>query len=72
MFYLNESNSKYILTIDLVYDKLMKVVNKSKIEKIIVSSVSDDMSKFKQTMYWLLSGRKNKIIKNEKCESPYC
>ena len=27
-FYLNESNSKYILTVDLVYDKLMKVVDK--------------------------------------------
>ena len=65
-FYLNESNSKYILTIDLVYNKLMKVIDKTKVEKIIVSSVSDDMSKFKHAMYWFLSGRKNKIEKNEK------
>ena len=65
-FYLNESNSKYILTIDLVYNKLMKVIDKTKVQKIIVSSVSDDMSKFKHAMYWFLSGRKNKIEKNEK------
>ena len=65
-FYLNESNSKYILTIDLVYDKLMSVVDKTNIERIIVSSVSDDMSKFMHFMYWFFSGRKNKIEKNEK------
>ena len=64
-FYLNESNSKYILTIDLVYNKLMKVIDKTKVQKIIVSSVSDDMSKFMHFMYWFFSGRKNKIEKNE-------
>lgn len=65
-FYLNESNSKYVLTIDLVYNKLMKVIDKTKVEKIIVSSVSDDMSRFMSTMYWFMSGRKNKIVKNDK------
>jgi len=65
-FYLNESDSKYVLTIDLVYNKLMKVIDKTKVERIIVSSVSDDMSKFMSTMYWFMSGRKNKIVKNEK------
>lgn len=65
-FYLNESDSKYILTIDLVYDKLMSIKDMSKIKKIIVSSVSDDMSNFKRVMYWFFSGRKNKIEKNEK------
>lgn len=65
-FYLNESNSKFILTIDLVYDKLMRVIDRTNIEKIIVSSVSDDMSNFKRAMYWFFSGRKNKIEKNKK------
>lgn len=65
-FYLNESNSKYILTIDLVYDKLMRVIDRTNVKKIIVSSVSDDMSKFMHAMYWFMSGRKNKIEKNEK------
>lgn len=65
-FYLNESDSKYVLTIDLVYDKLMKVINNTNVEKIIVSSVSDDMSRFMHFMYWFFNGRKHKIEKNEK------
>lgn len=65
-FYLNESNSKYVLTIDLVYNKLMKVIDKTNVDRIIVSSVSDDMSRFMSAMYWFMSGRKNKIVRNEK------
>ena len=65
-YYLKESNSKYILTIDLVYDKLINVVDKTNVKKIIVSSVSDDMSNFKRVMYWFFSGRKHKIERNEK------
>ncbi len=65
-FYLNESNSKYILTVDLVYDRVMSIIDKTKVEKVIVSSVSDDMNNFMHAMYWFLSGRKNKIQKNEK------
>ena len=66
MLYLNESNSKFILTIDLVYDKLMKIVDRTNVDRIIVGSVSDDMSNFKRVMYWFFSGRKNKIERNEK------
>ena len=65
-FYLNESASKYILTIDLMYDKVVEIIDNTKVEKIIVSSVSDDMSNFKRAMYWFFSGRKNKIEKNKK------
>jgi len=64
-FYLKESDSKYILTLDLVYDKVVKAVENTNVKKIIVSSVSDDMNNFMRTMYWFFSGRKNKIIKNE-------
>ena len=65
-FYLNESNSKYILTIDLVYDKVVSVIDKTNVKKIIVSSVSDYMSNTKSALYWFFSGRKNKIEKNDK------
>jgi len=64
-FYLKESNSKYILVLDLVYDKLMKIVEKTNVKKIIVSSASDNMSKFKHAVYWMFSGRKTKIEKND-------
>ena len=49
-----------------MYDKLISIVDKTVIDKIIVSSVSDDMSNFKRVMYWFFSGRKNKIEKNDK------
>lgn len=65
-FYLNASNSKYILTLDLVYDKVASVIPNTNVEKIIVSSVSDDMTGFMHAMYWFKSGRKHKIEKNEK------
>ena len=65
-FYLKESNSKYILTIDLVYDKVASIIDKTKVKKVIVSSVSDDMNKFRHALYWFFSGRKNKIVKDEK------
>ncbi len=65
-YYLKESKSKYILTIDLVYDKVIDIIDKTDVEKIIVSSASDDMSKFKHAVYWFFSGRKNKIEKNKK------
>ena len=64
--YLKESNSKYLLTIDLVYDKVVEIINDTNVEKIIVSSASDDMSNLKHALYWFFSGRKNKIEKNEK------
>ena len=65
-FYLKESNSKYVLVLDLVYDKLIKVLDKTNVEKVIVSSVSDNMDKFKSAIYWFMSGRKTKIEKNDK------
>lgn len=64
--YLNDSESKYILTIDLAYDKIIKVVDDTKVEKVIVSSVSDGMTLDKHTLYYFFTGRKNKIEKNEK------
>lgn len=65
-FYLKESNSKYILTIDLVYDKVAEIIDKTNVQKVIVSSVSDDMNEFRHALYWFFSGRKNKIVKDEK------
>ena len=64
--YLNTSNSKYIMTIDLVYDKIIKIIDNTNVSKIIVSSVSDDMDNAKHAIYWFMSGRKTKIAKNNK------
>ena len=63
-FYLNTSNSKYILIFDLVYKKLMNIIDKTKIEKIIVSSVTDGMTNFRKGLYLITLGRKNRIERN--------
>lgn len=50
-FYLNLAKSKIILVIDLFYEKLMKIINNTNIEKVIVSSVAEDMGFLYGTLY---------------------
>lgn len=64
--YLNMTSSKYILVIDFVYDKVKKIEKNTKLEKIIVSSVSTDMSTTNHFLYWFFTGRKRKIEKDRK------
>ena len=42
-FYLNKGQSTYILTLDLVYPKVMKIIKNTSVKKVIVSSVSGSM-----------------------------
>lgn len=62
-FYLKKSNSKYLLTIDLLYDKVLNIIDSTNVENIIVTSVSDRMSLKVGILYRLSKGRKNKKIK---------
>lgn len=57
-FYLNKSNSKYILTIDLTYDKVMEASKNTNVLKIIMASVSDDMKIKMKFLYWLTKSSK--------------
>ena len=67
-FYLNKSNSKFILTIDLLYNKVLSVINNTNVEKIVVTKVSDRMSKRVGLLYWVSKGRKNKKVKLRPCD----
>jgi len=42
-FYLNKGKSKFILCLDLVYPKVMKIIKNTSIKKVIVTSVSNSM-----------------------------
>ena len=42
-FYLNKSSSTYILILDMVYPKLMKIINNTSVKKVIAASVSNSM-----------------------------
>ena len=67
-FYLNKSNSKFILTIDLLYNKVLSVIDNTNVEKIVVTKVSDRMSKRVGLLYWVSKGRKNKKVKLRPCD----
>ena len=67
-FYLNKANSKFILTIDLLYNKVLSVINNTNVEKIVVTKVSDRMSKRVGLLYWVSKGRKNKKVKLRPCD----
>ncbi len=56
-YYLNVSNSKYILTIDLSFNKINHIVADTKIEKIIIVSVADSMPLHMKLLYSLTKGR---------------
>jgi len=63
--YLNAANSKYILTIDMAYNKIENIIKNTKLEKVIISFPNDDMKVVMSSMYWFMKGRKNKIKTNE-------
>lgn len=67
-FYLKKSNSKCILTLDLLYNKVLSVIENTSVEKIIVTSVSDRMSLKVGMLYWVTKGRKNKKAKLRSCD----
>ncbi len=59
--YLVISKSKIVLTIDIALDKIINVIDKTKVEKVIVMSAGDKMNKFTKLVYKLTEGRKIKV-----------
>ena len=50
-FYLNKSKSKFILCLDMIYPKVEKIIENTKVEKIIVSKISNKMPIYLKVMY---------------------
>ena len=65
-FYINAANSKYILVIDAVFEKILKLKDKTNLKRIIIARASEDMSLPLAGIYWVLNGRKYKIPKDDK------
>lgn len=61
--YLNKTNSKIILTIDVSYIKVNNIAKNTKLEKIIVASATKSMGTIVDIVYWFLKGRKIKLDK---------
>lgn len=60
-FYINKSNSRFILSLDLTYNKVLMASRNTKIEKIIIAHLNDDMKTIMSVLYYMTSGYKNKI-----------
>ena len=61
-YYLNDTKSKVVLTLDIFYDKVALASVNTNVEKIIVVSVSEDMKMMMSSLFWLTKGRKiNKV-----------
>ena len=62
--FLNMSESKYLISIDVAINKIDNILNNTKLERVVVCSVAESLDLFKSSLYWLKSGRKIKIPKN--------
>ncbi len=61
--YLNKTESKAILTIDINYKKVINIINNTHVTKIIISSAGDDLKGFKKFMFNLFKTDMTKAVK---------
>lgn len=65
-YYLNKSNSKVMLCIDITYKKVKNIISNTKVEKVIITSATKSMERITAFLYWLIKGRKLKIKEDDK------
>lgn len=64
-YFINVAESKYILVIDAVFEKIYRLKDSTNIKKIIVARVSEEMNFVLTGGYWLTKGRKITFPKND-------
>ena len=64
--YLNESGSTFLFVLDLVYEKVRKIVDNTSVKKIVIGSVGDNLKTIKKVLYKYKSrGERPKIESTE-------
>ncbi|MBQ3551935.1 MAG: AMP-binding protein [Clostridia bacterium] len=58
-FYLKEVESRFVVTLDQFYDKLSEVISKVPVNKLIITSVADELSFVMSVGYKLTQGKNN-------------
>ncbi len=61
LHYLTLSKSKYVFTLDVAYENVMSIIDKTSAVKVVVISASEKMNPVVRFAYNLTQGRKNKI-----------
>ena len=64
-FYLNESNSVTVITLDQFYHKIEAIRNNTNIVNVIIASIRDELSQPLKTGYMLTEGRKIRKIPDD-------
>ena len=64
-FYLNESNSVTVITLDQSYHKIEAIRNNTNIVNVIIASIRDELSQPLKTGYMLTEGRKIRKIPDD-------
>ena len=49
--YINESGAKFLLTLDLIYDKVHNIIDKTNINKVVIASVGESLKNIKKFLY---------------------
>lgn len=62
IYYLKETNSKMVVTLDMFCDKLLKVNERYNLDKLVVGSIADELSIVMNIGYKLTKGRAIKKI----------
>lgn len=60
-YYINISKSKYIITLDIAFNKINHIIDDTKIKNVIVVSAADSMPLYMKILYKLTKGRKVKL-----------
>src|SRR5574344_20398 len=60
-FYLNNSHSKYLITMDFVYNKVLNIKDKTELKNVILCKANDDMKFVMSFAYFITAGHKIKV-----------
>ena len=64
-YFVNISKSKYIVTIDIAFNKVNHIFHETKLKNVIIVSVGDSMPVHIRTLYQITKGRKIKLENND-------
>lgn len=65
-YYLNKSNTKLMLCIDITYKKVKNIIDNTKVEKVVITSATKSMERMTAFLYWIAKGRKLNVKEDEK------
>jgi len=65
VFYLQETGSEMLVTLDLFYGKIMNILDKTKLKKVLIADIATELPPIKSVLYHMLRKQKSKVIETE-------